>query len=307
MKSMKIIHGKKLHGVIPPMVTPLKSENNLDLTGLGKLVEHVISGGIHGLFLLGTTGEGPSLSAKLKYEMVERSCEFIDHRIPVLVGISDSAFSESIKLAEHCAKCGADAVVLAVPYYFPAGQAELLEYLEHLMPKIPLPLFLYNMPAMTKVDIAPETVRKAADINGIVGYKDSSGNMINFHQLIKLFKNKPEFSIFAGAEELLGESVLFGGDGGVPGGANIWPRLFVDMYEAAQNKEMDKILKCQEKIYQLREIYSLGKYSSSFIKGVKCALSVMNICDDFIEEPFHRFRSGERSLVEKKLGKLGLI
>jgi 4-hydroxy-tetrahydrodipicolinate synthase len=79
------------------------------------------------------------------------------------------------------------------------------------------------------------------------------------------------------------------------------------MYEAAQKSEMEKILKCQEKIYQLREIYSLGKYSSSFIKGVKSALSLMNICDDFIEEPFHRFRSGERSLVEKKLGKLGLI
>ncbi|MFA6567635.1 MAG: dihydrodipicolinate synthase family protein [Victivallales bacterium] len=100
--------------------------------------------------------------------------------------------------------------------------------------------------------------------------------------------------------------MLFGGDGGVPGGANIWPRLFVEMYEAAQKSEMEEILKCQEKIYQLREVYSLGKYSSSFIKGVKCALSLMNICDDFMEEPFHRFRGGERSLVEKKLKELAL-
>ena len=291
----------KFKGVIPPMVTPLKSASTLDVAGLERLVEHLVSGGVHGLFILGTTGEGPSLGGKLKKELVERVCALVGKRVPVLVGVTDAAFAETVELAERCAGCGADAVVLAMPYYFPAGQAELLEYLERLMPEIPLPLLLYNMPTMTKIDIAPETVRKAADIKGIVGCKDSSGNMGAFHQLLRLFADKPDFSLLMGSEELLGEAVLFGGDGGVPGGANLFPRLFVDMYNAAKAQDVAGILERQKRIHALREIYQIGRYPSSAIKGVKCALSLLGICDDFMEEPFHRFRQAERETLERKL------
>ena len=258
---------KPLRGVVPPLVTPLADEYNLDLPGLKKLIEHVLSGGVHGLFLLGTTGEGPSLSYELKYEMVKKSCEIIAGRVPVLVGITDTSFAESIRLAEHAAACGADAVVLAPPYYFPAGQPELLEYFEHLAPKLPLPLFLYNMPAMTKVTIDFDTLRKASEIDNIVGFKDSGGNMIKYHEYINAMQDKPDFSMLIGPEELLGESVLFGGHGGVAGGANIKPRLFVDMYEAAVAGDLDKIKKLQKEIFTLRKLYSCGQYSSTLSKA----------------------------------------
>ena len=292
---------KPLRGVVPPLVTPLADEYNLDLPGLKKLIEHVLAGGVHGLFLLGTTGEGPSLSYELKYEMVTKSCEIIAGRVPVLVGITDTSFAESIRLAEHAAACGADAVVLAPPYYFPAGQAELLEYFEHLAPKLPLPLFLYNMPAMTKVVIDVDTLRKASEIDNIVGFKDSGGNMIKYHEYINAMRDKPEFSMLIGPEELLGESVLFGGHGGVAGGANIKPRLFVDMYEAAVAGNLAEIKKLQKEIFALRELYSCGKYPSTFIKGVKCALNCMGICSDFMAEPFHAFRQAERNEIEALL------
>jgi 4-hydroxy-tetrahydrodipicolinate synthase len=295
---------KPLRGVVPPMITPLADENSLDLPGLKKLIEHVLSGGVHGLFLLGTTGEGPSLSYELKYEMVKKSCEIIAGRVPVLIGITDTSFAESIRLAKHAATCGADAVVLAPPYYFPAGQAELLEYFEHLAPKLPLPLFLYNMPSMTKVTIDVDTLRKASEIDNIVGFKDSGGNMIKYHEYINAMQDKPDFSMLIGPEELLGESVLFGGNGGVAGGANIKPRLFVDMYEAAVAGDLHKIKKLQKEIFALRELYSCGKYSSTFIKGVKCALNCMGICSDFMAEPFHAFRQAERSKIEALLDEL---
>ena len=292
---------KPLCGVVPPLVTPLADEYNLDLPGLKKLIEHVLAGGVHGLFLLGTTGEGPSLSNELKYDMVKKSCEIIAGRVPVLVGITDTSFAESIRLAEHAAVCGADAVVLAPPYYFPAGQPELLEYFEHLAPKLPLPLFLYNMPSMTKVTIEVETLRKAADIDNIVGFKDSGCNMIKYHEYINAMRDKPDFSMLIGPEELLGESVLFGGHGGVAGGANIKPRLFVDMYEAAVAGDLDEMKKLQKEIFIMRQLYSCGKYSSTFIKGVKCALNCMGICSDFMAEPFHAFRQTERDKVEALL------
>ena len=295
-----------LCGIVPPMVTPLADECNLDLPGLKKLIEHILAGGVHGLFLLGTTGEGPSLSYKLKYEMVKKSCKIIAGRVSVLVGITDTSFAESIRLAEHAAVCGADAVVLAPPYYFPAGQPELLEYFEHLAPKLPLPLFLYNMPAMTKITIDVKTLRKASEIDNIIGFKDSGGNMTKYHEYIRAMRDKPDFSMLIGPEELLGEAVLFGGHGGVTGGANIFPRLFVDMYKAAIDGDLNRIKKLQEKIFSLRELYSCGQYPSSSIKGIKCALNRMEICSDFMAEPFHAFREKERSKIKALLHKMKL-
>lgn len=296
-----------LQGVVPPVITPLADEYNLDQPGLEKLIEHILVGGVHGLFLLGTTGEGPSLSLKLKYEMVERSCRQVAGRVPVLVGITDTSFAESIRLAEHAAAHGADAVVLAPPYYFPAGQPELLEYLGHLAPKLPLPLFLYNMPAMTKVDIEVNTLRQASEIDGIVGFKDSSGNMTRYHEYITVMRDRPDFSLLMGPEELLGESVMFGGHGGVAGGANINPRLFVNMYESAKAGDVTRMQELQKAIFENRKLYACGKYASGMIKGVKCALNVMGICSDFMAEPFHAFRQPERAKIEALLKNLKLI
>lgn len=296
-----------LKGIIPPIVTPLLEEDKLDTEGFERLIEHILAGGVHGIFVLGTTGEGPSLSSKLKYEVVEKACKQVAGRVPVLVGITDTSFVESVNLSNHAAKCGADALVLAPPYYFLPGQSELLEYLEHIAPQLPLPLFLYNIPSMTKMHIAPDTVRKAAEIDNIIGCKDSSCNMIFFHELLKEFHDKPEFSLLIGPEELLGEAVMFGGHGGVSGGANVAPRLYVDMYEAAVAGDIDKMRECQKKIFQLREIYWIGQYSSSIIKGIKCALSCMGICSDFMVEPFHRFRDLERKKVSEYLDTLDFI
>ncbi len=296
-----------LKGVVPPIITPLKDEYNLDEPGLEKLVEHIIGGGVHGLFLLGTTGEGPSLSMKLKYDMVEQSCKNIKGRVPVLVGITDTSFAESIRLAEHAAECGADAVVLAPPYYFPQGQPELLEYLEHLVPRLPLPLFLYNMPSMTKVDIEVGTLKKAAQIDGIVGFKDSSGNMVRYHEFVTAMRGNENFSLLMGPEELLGESVMFGGHGGVSGGANISPKLFVDMYNAATAGDVERMRKLQVAIYEHRKLYACGRYSSGMIKGVKCALNLMGICSDFMAEPFHAFRAPEREKIAALLKELNIM
>jgi 4-hydroxy-tetrahydrodipicolinate synthase len=298
---------RPLRGIVPPLITPLADEYTLDLPGLKKLIEHVLGGGVHGLFLLGTTGEGPSLSYKLKYEMVEKSCEIINGRVPVLVGITDTSFAESIRLAEHAAKCGADGVVLAPPYYFPAGQPELLEYFKHLAPKLPLPLFLYNMPSMTKVTIDVDTLRKASEIDNIVGFKDSGGNMIKYYEYIYAMRDKPGFSMLIGPEELVGESVIFGGHGGISGGANIKPRLFVDMYEAAVAGDLEKLKQLQKEIFELRRLYSCGKYTSTFIKGVKCSLNCMGICSDFMAEPFHAFREKERANVMTLLKEMKLL
>ncbi|OGV76466.1 MAG: dihydrodipicolinate synthase family protein [Lentisphaerae bacterium RIFOXYB12_FULL_65_16] len=294
-------------GVIPPLVTPLLERDTLDAAGLERLVEHVLGGGVSGLFVLGTSGEAPCLSYRLRRELVERVCRQVAGRVPVLVGITDTAFPESVSLARHAADHGATALVLAPPYYMPPGQAEFLEYLGDLLPELPLPLVLYNMPAMTKVHLDPDTVRKAAELPGVVGIKDSSGNMVYFHDLLRFAAERRDFSVLMGPEELLGEAVLFGAHGGIPGGANIAPQLYVRMVEAGRNRDAATVIELQAQILKLREIYRIGRYASNVIKGIKCALNLLGLCSDTMAEPFHSFHAPERERTRAVLCDLGLI
>lgn len=287
-----------LKGIIPPLVTPLLGRDELDTEGLEKLIEHILNGGVHGLFVLGTTGEAPGLSYRLRRELIERTCRQVAGRVPVVVGITDTSFVESVNLACFSADSGASAVVLAPPYYFPAGQPELLEYIEHLVPELPLPLVLYNMPSHTKLVFAPDTVRRAMDIPEVIGLKDSSANMVYFHRLQLFLKERPDFALLVGPEELLGETVLLGGDGGVSGGANLFPRLYVRLYEAAVTGDRVRVEELHELVMQISStIYSVGHYGSSFLKGIKCSLALEGICSDFIAEPFHRFKNSEKNQV----------
>jgi 4-hydroxy-tetrahydrodipicolinate synthase len=292
-----------LTGIVPPMITPLRGRDELDVAGLEKLIEHILSGGVSGLFILGTTGEGPSLSYRLRRELIERVCQQVKRRVPVLVGITDTAFVESVNLARAAADSGADAVVLAPPYYLPEAQPELQEYLDHLVPELPLPLYLYNMPALTKVHIELDTVRRAMDNPRIVGLKDSSGDLNYFHAAADLIKkHRPGWPLLIGPEEKLFDSLQLGGNGGVSGGANLFPKLYVRLCEAHRAGDLARALELQKQIQRVSDsFYRIGKYSSSIIKGIKCATSCLGLCHDFMAEPFHRFRAGERELVQARL------
>jgi 4-hydroxy-tetrahydrodipicolinate synthase len=287
------------------MITPLSDRDTLDHAGLKRLVEHILAGGVHGLFILGTTGEGPSLSYRLRCELIERAGELVAGRVPLLVGVTDTAFVESVNLAEHAVDAGVAAVVLSAPYYFPAGQPELIEYVEHIAQEIPLPIFLYNMPSHTKTAFEPATLSRLFQLPSIVGVKDSSGDMGYFHKVRQLIEGRPDLSLLVGPEALLAEAVMLGGHGGVAGGANLAPRMFVDLYEAAAHGDLDTVVVLQSEVMKLAStVYSVGQHASAFLKGVKCALSCLGICDDAMAEPFQRFRTYEREQIQRYLEEL---
>ncbi len=297
-----------LSGIIPPLITPLKDRDTLDREGLERLVEHLIKGGVSGLFILGTTGEGPSLSYRLRRELIEHTCHLTKGRVPVLVGITDTSFTESVNLARYSAEVGATHVVLAPPYYFPAAPPEMLEYVQDLVAEMPLPLFLYNMPGLTKVSFEIDLVRRALDMPGVCGVKDSSCDMIYFHRLMEVAKQRPDWSVLVGPEELTAEAVLLGGHGGINGGANLHPELYVKMYQAAAAQDLQRTRELHAEVMRLAgSIYTVGRHKSAIIKGIKCALSILGICEDHMAEPFHRFREAERGIIRERLLNLGLI
>jgi 4-hydroxy-tetrahydrodipicolinate synthase len=267
----------------------------------------VLAGGVSGLFVLGTTGEAPGLSHALRCELIERAGEQIAGRVPMLVGITDTSQAESLQIAEHAADCGAAAVVLAPPYYFPAGQQELWEHVERLVVELPLPLVLYNMPSHTKLSFEPETIRRAIDRPEIVGLKDSSGQMVYFHKVARLAAARPDFSLLVGPEELLAEAVLLGAHGGVCGGANLEPRLYVELHQAAAAGRLADVRRLHARVMDIAtSVYGVRAGGSAVIGGLKCALSLLGICSDLPAEPFSAFGSAERREMAARLAELGL-
>lgn len=298
-----------LSGIIPPLVTPLKDNETLDVESLENLIEHLISGGVHGLFILGTTGEEQSLSYGLRKEMIMQSARINRGRLPLLVCVSDTSIVESINLARVAADCGADGVVSAPPYYFAPGQPELAQFYEELVPQLPLPVFLYNMPSHVKVSFAPDTVRRIAQNPRVVGFKDSSANAVYFQSVLFKMRERNDFSMLVGPEEITGECVLLGAHGGINGGANMFPELYVGMYEAAKAGDLKRIVKLQQLIMQISTtIYTVGKHGSSYLKGLKCALSLLGIIkDDFVASPFYKFNAPEREKIREALDALPIV
>jgi len=294
----------QLKGIIPPVITPLINNHTLDVNGLEKLIEYLISGGVHGLFMLGTTGEATSISYELRKELIKRTSEFVKHRIPVVVGITDTSLEGSLEIAEYTADMGLDGVVIAPPYYLPISQEEMREYLEVIVPKLSLPFLMYDMPGCTKIHMSVGTIRRAKEL-GAIGVKDSSGDMNYLYSLIEEFKDSPDFSVIAGTELFLPETILHGGHGAVAGGANLFPKLFVDLYNASLDRNFDQIKILRDKMIMINDlIYNVGKSNSKYIKGIKCALSVMDICNDYVAWPIRRYGKEERAKIENNIPEL---
>ena len=297
---------RPLSGIIPPLVTPLKDNETLDVESLENLIEHLINGGVHGLFILGTTGEEQSLSYHLRKQMIIESARINHGRLPLLVCITDTSIVESIKLANVAAECGADGVVSAPPYYFATGQPELAQFYEELVPQLPLPVYLYNMPSHVKVSFAPDTVARIAKNPQVVGFKDSSANAVYFQSVMYKMQHRQDFAMLVGPEEITGECVLLGGHGGINGGANMFPELYVGMYNAAKAGDLKRVRELQQYIMQIStSIYTVGKHGSSYLKGLKCALSLLGVIkSDFVASPFYKFDEPEREKIRQALAAL---
>jgi 2-dehydro-3-deoxy-D-pentonate aldolase len=280
------IIAKPIRGVVPPMVTPLATDEELDQRGLNQLVEHLIQGGVHGIFILGTTGEGLSLSHSTRRALIQRVNELVEGRVPVLVGVTDTSLLESIALAEFAGQAGASAVVLAPPVYFPHEQAELVRCATLVAERSPLPVMLYNIPALTKIAFEPDTVAQLCEVPNIIGIKDSSGDLDYFQAIRNRTIGRGDWSLFTGHDLLLGQAVASGAHGGVCGGANVFPRLFVDLYEAAVTSNHARVADLQKSILKLTELYQLrGNSTLSVIRGIKSALVELGVCSGRMAAP----------------------
>lgn len=289
-------------GIIPPLVSPLREDGTLDQEGLARLVEHVVGGGVDALFVLGTTGEGPALSPKEQRVLVAETCRLVGERRPVLVGVTHPSYQGTIDLARQAAEHGAAAVVLAPPPYFVTTAEEVLTLLARLAADSPLPVILYNMPANTHVALNWRVVRRALEIPGVVGFKDSSGDMVQFHKVREQVRHRPDFSVMLGPEELLADSVLAGAHGGVSGGANLFPRLYAELYRVAAARQLDQVTRLHRIVIHISErLYELDTSGMRIIRVLKAALARQGICGAQMAFPFGPLGREAQSQLESRL------
>lgn len=287
-------------GVIVSVPTPLLNFDKLDFDGLANLLGSLVTAGVSGISILGHTGEEHCLDFEMRRSMISETCRIVDGKVPVFVSISDTSFNESYVLSCYANVCGAAAMVVAPPYYLTAGQAELKEYYEELLRIIPLPILLYNVESSSNMHIEPATVLNLCKNKKIVGLKDSSADMVYMKRVAEAVKSQDTcFKLYCGKEELLFETMMLGGNGCFAGGANLFPRLYIRLYEAIAKNDLDEYKHLQSILMEINKtIFSIGHYHSSYLKGIKCALQLMGIInDDYMAPPFHKFNEPERFKV----------
>jgi 4-hydroxy-tetrahydrodipicolinate synthase len=226
----------------------------------------------------------------------------VGSRVPIIVGITDTSYQDALRMAATAHASGALAVVAAPPYYFQVGQADLLQYFKRMAADSPLPLFLYNAPLNTRLWIDVPTVIEAAAEPNIVGLKDSGLNMGYFHAVREGVRSRPDFSLLVGPDDLLADAVLLGAHGGMAGGSNVNPRLFVDLYEAAVTRDMNRIATLHQQAIQFdNAVYRSAEDPHNPLRGLKAALSIMGICGASMTPPLRPISIREEQTIEQYL------
>ena len=284
------------------MVTPLTAGGELDLPALERVIEHVLGGGIHAIFILGTTGEATSLTQEVRRPLIQNTVRLVKSRVPVVVGGTDTVLAQGVSLAQFAADHGADAIVVSTPYYVPPNQSELMAYVTAFVARQPLPIVLYNIPQLTKGAFAPETVRQLAQSPRVIGIKDSSGDLPYFES-IRPVTDRADFAFLIGNEPLIAAGIERGAIGSIPSGANLAPRLFVRLFEALTARPVDSVQSTAlfERVKKLRAFYTQRPGASGVIRAVKGGLACMGICGTQVAAPYEQCSAGELEEMRRQL------
>ncbi|BDZ49377.1 dihydrodipicolinate synthase family protein [Frondihabitans sucicola] len=242
-------------GVIPPLVTPRTSDGALDLAALEDVVEHLVAGGVSGLFVLGSSGEVAFLSDADREVILRETVRVSAGRVPVLAGVNDMSTArviEQIRLAE---RAGVDALVATAPFYVLPSDREIEEHFRLLAASTPLPIYAYDVPVRVHRKLSPELLVRLGLDGVIAGVKDSSGDDVSFRRLVAQNRaaGKP-LVLFTGHEVVVDGALLAGADGVVPGLGNVDPRRYVDLVAAARADDWATARRLQEELNELFEI-----------------------------------------------------
>ena len=269
----KMLEIKDLKGVIPPIVTPVDADENVDELGLKRVINHVLEGGVHGVFVLGSNGEFYALDFENQKRAVEISVEAVNRRVPVYAGATSITTKGSIKLAKMAEEAGADALTVLTPMFIRPSETELYNHFKAIAKSTKLPMLLYNNPDKTNNNITVGLLKKLAEIDNIIGIKNTSLDFAQTVQYIFETRHLEKFKVLAGSDYFIYATLAYGGAGCVAGIANVAPNLVVDIYDKFVAGDHAGALAAQYRLVPLRNTYNYG----SFPVVMKDCLNLMGL------------------------------
>jgi len=289
-------------GIIPAMVTPLTSDGKVNKKGLWRLIDFLIDGGSHGLFVVGTTGEFYGLSPEKKKELFEITVDQTKGRVPVYAGTGAITTRETILLTRYAGEAKVDAASVLTPMFISPTQNELIQHYTAIADSTGLPVLFYNNPPKTGVNLTAGTVAKVADVPNIVGINDSSGDFTLTGEYIRLTRGK-DSHVLLGRDTLIHAGFCYGGKGSIAACANVAPRLVADIYDKYMAGDIKGSLEAQFKLAPLRIAFTLGTFPAVIKEG----LELLGIDAGSCMAPVGPMSAEERQPLKKILVNMGLL
>jgi len=260
----------KPSGIIPALVTPLDEQGNLMENSLRKIIDYTLEAGVHGVFILGSTGEIYGLTDKQKQRVMEVTVEHVNGRVPVYAGAGEITTNNSIKTAQMAEKVGGiSALSVITPYFVSPTQDELIEHYTAIANSVKTPIILYGCDGRAHNSIMPETALKLSEVENIIGIKDSSGSSERMDKYLELTKGKEDFSVLCGIDTLIYHGLVNGTKGAIASSANIAPKISVGIYNAFMSGDLKKAEELQNKLIPLRNAYALATFPGLIKEAVQ--------------------------------------
>ena len=248
----------EIKGIISPILTPMHDDESVNYEEFRVQINRMLDGGIHGIFVFGTNGEGYILSEDEKIEIMKTAVEEVNGRVPVYASTGLVGTKDTIRLSQKAKEVGVDVLSIITPSFAAASQDELYTHCKTVAESVDMPIVLYNIPARTGNAIAPATVGKLSKIENIIGVKDSSGNFDNILQYIEQTRDCEDFAVLSGNDSLILWTLLAGGQGGIAGCSNIYPYVMAQIYEQFLKGNIKEARTYQDSIRSFRDCFKYG-------------------------------------------------
>jgi 4-hydroxy-tetrahydrodipicolinate synthase len=296
---------KNIQGSLVAIVTPMHADGSLDMAGLRQLIDWHIQEGTDGIVIVGTTGESPTVSVEEHCELIRVTVEHTKGRIPIIAGTGGNSTAEAIELTEYAKKVGADASLQVVPYYNKPTQEGMYQHFKTIAEKVDLPVILYNVPGRTVADMSNETVIRLAQVPGVIGIKDATGNLERGTQLIAGLKatGQSQFAVYSGDDPTALLLMFMGGQGNISVTANVAPKLMHELCVAAMAGD---VVKAREIQYRLLPVHKAMFMEANPIP-VKWALHAMGKMGSGIRLPLTTLTEPVQVQVRAALKTAGLL
>ena len=300
--------GIELRGVIPPLVTPLDPNGNVDAESLKRLVDFVIRGGVSGIFVLGSTGEGAYLPPRQQVEAAAAALEAARGRVSVLGGVLCPGTPQAVARARALVRAGVDAVVLTAPYYYSCTADELERHFREVRQAVDVPLLAYDVPPHVGLKLDLELLFSLYARGVIQGIKDSTGDFARLRRL--LYLRPAGLGVFVGTEEWADMALLSGAEGVIPGLANVLPGTYRQIYNCAMRGDVAGACAAQEKILRTLSLMDVleGSFTRRALGLFKILLWKIKVIEHFVVmPPFGAFSESEVKRLLKEVEKLGFF